>query len=115
MKKLDEDESPFRPSFKKMDKQIQRSPLGRLVQPDTVGLLKPGAYSLIFHIALVVFIILSLKPGGTKGSSVYRVTLRPFSGVGSAAPQGGSGSGVRGGLATLPPVAKEKTESSKGH
>jgi TonB family protein len=44
------------------------------------GLLKTGVFSLLLHIALIAFLILNLKAGITKdGSSIYRVTIQPFS------------------------------------
>jgi TonB family protein len=54
-------------------------------------LLTTGIFSLLLHIVLILFLTLNLKPGITKGgSSVYRVTLRPFSPPGNEIPQGGS-------------------------
>ena len=57
-------------------------------------LLKTGVFSLLLHIALILFLALSLKPVVTKTQSIYRVTLRPFSppeGIQSASPGGGPG------------------------
>jgi TonB family protein len=43
------------------------------------GLLKTGVFSLLIHIALIAFLILSLKTGITNdGPSIYRVTIQPF-------------------------------------
>jgi len=78
--------------------------------PDSGGWLKPGVFSLLFHLVLIGFLLLSLKGGGTRGGpSVYRVTLRPFSGPGGGAPQGVTGRGLKASPATLPSVGKDKT------
>jgi TonB family protein len=113
MKKLSEDESSFRPKLKETDGKKPSGSLKAFVQPDTGGLARSGMFSLLLHIALVAFLIVSLKAGGTKGgSSVYRVTIRPFSAPGSGAPQGGSDSGLRGGVTSSPSVEKPKTSES---
>jgi TonB family protein len=49
-------------------------------QSDSGGLLKTGVFSMLLHIILIIFLILNLKTGITKGHSpVYRVTITPFS------------------------------------
>jgi len=61
---------------------------------DTGGLLKTGIFSLLLHMALIIFLALNLKPAVTKTHSIYHVTLRPFSppgGIQSATPGGNSG------------------------
>ncbi|HUL37339.1 MAG TPA: energy transducer TonB [Thermodesulfobacteriota bacterium] len=60
---------------------------------DKGGLLKAGTFSLLLHIAFLVFFSLSLRSTIPKSSfSVYRVTLKPL--LGDGLPKGGSG--VRG-------------------
>jgi TonB family protein len=49
-------------------------------QSDSKGLLKTGLFSLLLHIILIIFLILNLKTGITKGHPpVYRVTIMPLS------------------------------------
>ena len=63
------------------------------------GLLKTGVFSLLLHIALIAFLILNLKAGITKeSSSVYRVTIQPFSS------QNNSNPGPIAGLSTHLPI-----------
>jgi len=88
------------------------------IQPDTNGLLKAGVISLLLHIALVVLLILNLRPAIPKGGLfVYRVTLRPL--LGDGLPKGGPGSrGSEGLPSSLPdqklkPVEKSGMEESK--
>jgi len=51
-----------------------------LSQSDSGGLFKTWVFSLLLHIILVIFLILTLKMGIKKsGSSVYRVTIQPLS------------------------------------
>jgi protein TonB len=51
-----------------------------LSQSDSGGLFKTWAFSLLLHIILIIFLILTLKTGIKKsGSSVYRVTIQPLS------------------------------------
>jgi len=65
-----------------------------------------GVLSLLFHLVLIGFLLLSLKGGGARGGpSVYRVTLRPFSAPGGGAPRGVVGRGLP---AMSPAVAKDK-------
>jgi len=66
------------------------------------GLLKTEVFSLLLHIALIAFLILNLKTGITKdGSSIFRVTVHPFSS------QHNSSKGPIAGLSThLPLLSK---------
>jgi len=51
-----------------------------LSQSDSRGLFKTWVFSLLLHIILIIFLILTLKTGIKKsGSSVYRVTITPLS------------------------------------
>jgi TonB family protein len=82
---------------------------------DTMRLLKTGIFSLLLHIVLILFLILNLKPGITKGgSSVYRVTLRPFSPPGNEIPQGGSSPDLPGLPAPQPTEKPRPEDSQKG-
>jgi colicin import membrane protein len=77
---------------------------------DTGGLLKTGVISILIHIILIVFLTLNLKPAIPKGgSSVYRVTIRPFSSPGNGFPQGGSGPAFPGppGKVSIPASAEK--------
>jgi TonB family protein len=80
---------------------------------DMDGLLKPGVFSLLLHIILIIFLALNLKPVVTKTQSIYHVTLRPFSPSGeiqSVSPGGGPG-----GASTSQPAEPMKLdENSKG-
>jgi TonB family protein len=79
--------------------------------PDQGGLLKPGIFSLLLHIALVLILILSARSSTiTKvGPSVYRVTLRPFSPPGNGIQQGSSARGLPGppGGLSAPTIAEK--------
>jgi TonB family protein len=78
--------------------------------PDKGGLLKPGIFSLLIHLALVVILILSAKSTITKvGPSVFRVTLRPFSPPGSGFQQGSPIQGLPGspGGLSAPAIAEK--------
>ncbi len=78
--------------------------------PDKGGLLKPGIFSLLLHIALVVILIFSARSTITKaGPSVYRVTLRPFSTPGNEIQQGSSTQGLAGppGGLSAPAIAEK--------
>jgi TonB family protein len=80
------------------------------VVPDKGGLLKPGIFSLLLHIALVVILILSARSTITKvGPSVYRVTLRPFSPPGNEIQQGSPTQGLPGppGGLSAPAIAEK--------
>jgi len=83
------------------------------VPSDTGGFLKAGIFSLLFHITLIIFLALNLKPAVTKTQSIYHVTLRPFSppgGIQSAKP-----GGAPGGVSAYQPIEQMKLdESSKG-
>ncbi len=69
--------------------RVQPSLLNGPVFPDKGGLLKAGIFSLLLHITLVAALILGLRPTITKmHSSVYRVTIRPFSPQGNGSPFG---------------------------
>jgi TonB family protein len=114
MKTPDENRLQFRRNLKKDDLRKPRSLLSESVQSDTGGLLKPGAFSLLIHFGLVVFLLLNLKSAVMKGgSSIYRVTLVPF---GDGKPPGGSGlPGPGAGLTTSPPEGEPKpVEKVKG-
>ena len=70
--------------------------------PDKSGLLKPGIFSLLLHIALVAILIFSTRSTITKAKpSVYRVTIRPFSVPGHGIQQGSSIQGLPGPLGGL--------------
>ena len=78
--------------------------------PDKGGLLKPGIFSLLLHIALVVILIFSARSTITRvGPPVYRVTLRPFSAPGSGIQQGSSTQGLPGppGGLSAPAIAEK--------
>jgi protein TonB len=75
------------------------------LRADRVGLLKTGAFSLLFHIVILAFLTLSLGSGG--GSSIYRFTIRPYSPAGNGRAKGGS----HPGLVRSP--AGEKTHAAK--
>jgi TonB family protein len=110
MKKESEDKSSSRSNPKEADRKDRPGSPRVFARPDTGGLARSGLYSLLLHMVLIAFLMVSLKAGGTKGGpSVYRVTLRPFSGPGSGAPPGGPAAGSQGGAATAPSVAKAKT------
>jgi TonB family protein len=65
---------------KQKDEREKRRSLVDSSRTAAGGLLKTGVFSLLLHIALIVFLILTLKAGITKdGSSIYRVTIQPFS------------------------------------
>ncbi len=69
---------------------------GNFVQSDKDGLLQTGFFSLLLHIALIVFLSFSLKPAISKGVPyVYRVTIRPFSPPGDGIPKGTPSPGLR--------------------
>lgn len=77
---------------------------------DKDALLKPGIFSLLLHIALVVILIFSARSTTTKvGPSVYRVTLRPFSPPGNGIQQGSSARGLPGppGGLSAPAIAEK--------
>jgi TonB family protein len=77
---------------------------------DKGRLLKPGVFSLLLHIALVVILIFSARSTITKvGPSVYRVTLRPFSPSGNGIQQGSSTQGLPGppGGLSAPAIAEK--------
>lgn len=85
---------------------------------DAGGLLRPGAFSLLIHIGLVIFLLLNLKHAPMKGGPiVYRVTLRPGVPLGDGKLPGGSGQGLPGSAGaglTSPPGEKLKpTETPK--
>ena len=110
MKKQSEDKSSSRSDPKETDRKDRLGSSRAFAWPDTGGLARSGVYSLLLHIVLIAFLMVSLKAGGTKGGpSVYRVTLRPFSGPGSGAPPGGPAAGSGGGAAPAPSVEKAKT------
>jgi colicin import membrane protein len=88
MKKLDEGRSQFRRNLERNDMRKHPSSLSGTVQSDTSGLLKPGAFSLLIHVSLVVFLLLNLKSATMKGGSVYRVTLVS---LGDGKPPGNTG------------------------
>jgi len=48
-------------------------------QSDTGGLLRTGVFSILFHIALVSFLIFNLRIGTRDRPPVYRVSIRPLS------------------------------------
>ena len=49
-------------------------------QPDTGGLLRTGVFSLLLHLALIGFLILTFKTGTTRDKPlVYRVAIQPLS------------------------------------
>jgi TonB family protein len=110
MKRQSEDKSSSRSNLKESDRKNRPGSSKVVVQPDTGGLARSGLYSLLLHFVLIAFLMVSLKAGGTKGGpSVYRVTLRPFSGPGSGAPPGGSAAGSQGGATPSPSVEKART------
>jgi TonB family protein len=82
------------------------------IQSDKSGLPKAGVISLFLHVALVVILVLSTRSTITKvGSSVYRVTIRPFSPQGNGTRLGSSIPGLPGrpvGLPTSLPSEKLK-------
>jgi len=112
MKRLEEDRSQFRRNLKKDDMRKHSSLLSDSVQSDAGGLLKPGVFSLLIHISLVVFLLFNLKSATIKGGSfVYRVTLVPF---GDGKPPGSSGlPGPGGGLPT--PSKEDKLKPVENH
>lgn len=60
-------------------------------------LYKTGLFSLLLHLMLIFFLILSLMPSFNRsGRAVYRVTLKPFSPPGDGRPAGSSGPGLPG-------------------
>ena len=62
------------------DERKQRPSLKGSPGAGAGGLLKTGVFSLLLHIALILFLVLNLKAGNTNGgSSIYRVTLQPLS------------------------------------
>ena len=108
MKKPDEERYPSRPLVKRGNSKKQTSLSGDSVRSETDGLLKPGVFSLLVHIVLVVFVSFSLRSATLKnGPSVYRVTLKPFMPLGDGKPPGGSGDSGRG-LPTSSPAEKLK-------
>jgi TonB family protein len=110
MKAQSEDKSSSRSSSSETGRKDRTGLSGASTRPDTGGLARSGFYSLMLHLVLIAFLMVSLKVGGTKGGpSVYRVTLRPFSGPGSGAPPGGSAAAPQGGGAPSPSVEKTKT------
>jgi hypothetical protein len=118
MKRLDEDRSQSGHHLKKGDMRKRPSPFSGSVQFETGGLLRPGAFSLLIHIGLVIFLLLNLKHAPMKGGPiVYRVTLRPGVPLGDGKLPGGSGQGLPGSAGaglTSPPGEKLKpTESPK--
>jgi TonB family protein len=49
-------------------------------QADTGGLLRTGVFSLLLHLALISFLIFSLKAGATRDRlPIYRVAIQPLS------------------------------------
>jgi TonB family protein len=65
---------------KQRDERERRHSSRDLSRTASGGLLKIGVFSLLLHIALIAFLILNLKTGITKdGSSIFRVTVHPFS------------------------------------
>jgi TonB family protein len=71
--------------------------LANSVQSDKGGLLKTGFFSLLLHMALIIFLSYSLNPAISKGLPyVYRVTIRPFSPIGDGIPQGAPSPGLPG-------------------
>jgi TonB family protein len=84
---------------KQKDEREKRHSLIDLSRTAAGGLLKTGVFSLLLHIALIAFLILNLKAGITKdGSSIYRVTIQPFSS------QNNSNPGPIAGLSTHLPI-----------
>jgi len=79
------------------------------------GLPKAGAFSLLFHIALIIILGLSARLMITKVvPSVYRVAIMPFSPPGDGVPKGGPGVTPPAQDLPAPPTAeKPKTEESK--
>ena len=78
--------------------------------PNKGGLLKPGIFSVLLHIALVVILISSARSTITRAiPSVYRVTIRPFSPPGSGIQQGSSTQGLPGppGGLSAPAIAEK--------
>ena len=64
---------------------------------DDGGLLKAGAFSLLIHIALAILLTLSGRPSMTEmGSSIYRVTIRPYAPHGDGGPLGTPAGGFQG-------------------
>ncbi len=50
------------------------------LQPDTGGLLRTGAFSLLLHLGLISLLIFNLKAGATRDKlPVYRVSIQPLS------------------------------------
>jgi TonB family protein len=84
--------------------------------PDKGGLLKPGIFSLLIHIALAVILIASARSTITRVMpSVYRVTIRPFSLPGNGIQQGSSTQGLPGppgGLSAPATPEKPKTDEN---
>jgi TonB family protein len=65
---------------KLQDKREKPDPLKDSTPSDTGRLLKSGFFSILLHIALVIFLILNLWSAIPKGEpTVYRVTIRPES------------------------------------
>ena len=73
------------------------------------GLLKTGVFSLLLHIALIALLIFSVKTGIPQdGSSIYRVTIHPFSSQNNSNPD------PTGGLSThLPLLSKVQIQEEE--
>jgi TonB family protein len=79
------------------------------------GLPKAGAFSLLFHIALIIILGLSARLVITKVvPSIYRVAIMPFSPPGDGLPKGGPGVTPPVTDLPVPPAAeKPKTEGTQ--
>jgi len=79
------------------------------------GLPKAGAFSLLFHIALIIILGLSARLVITKVvPSIYRVAIMPFSPPGDGLPKGGPGVTPPVTELPVPPAAeKPKTEGTQ--
>ncbi len=96
MNRLSGDKFQSRPRLKKTDRERRPGPPSEeSIRSETVGFKRPGAISLMIHLALVVFVLFSLRSGSMRdGPDVYRVTIRPL--LGDGKPPGGSGSTLPG-------------------
>lgn len=100
--------------MKRLGKE-RRGPSVNSVQSNTGRFFKTGVISLLLHISLIAFLAFNLKPPVPQGgSSIYRVTLRPFSppGTGSGMEQTGSRPGASGGLSAPSSGEKLRTEGN---
>ena len=98
---------------KQQDERRQSRVFAQSPSSDKGGLLKAGTFSLLLHVAFLVFFSLSLRSTIPKSSfSVYRVTLKPL--LGDGLPKGGSGVGGSEGIPASQSVEKVKPIEKPG-